>query len=163
METQLGSSSGCTYHIFLSFRGADTRKGFTDHLYTAFCNAGFHTFRDDDEIPKGKQIQPELEKAIKESSISVIVFSKHYASSKWCLNELLNILNRKKYDNRYVVFPIFYDVKPTDVGNQKGTFKEAFNEFHNNNADAAMVIEWRKALKEVSKLTGKVLQDQSNG
>ncbi|XP_024964696.1 TMV resistance protein N-like [Cynara cardunculus var. scolymus] len=161
METQLPSS---TYHIFLSFRGADTRKNFTDHLYTALCNAGFHTFRDDEEIQKGQQILPELEKAIKESSISVIVFSKHYGSSKWCLNELLNILERKRSDDRYSVFPIFYDVQPTEVGNQNGVFKEAFDKYEESGQQSKKKIEqWRNALKEVSKLTGKVLKDESNG
>lgn len=163
METQQ-QPFRCTYHIFLSFRGSDTRKSFTDHLYTALCNAGFHTFRDDDEIQKGQQIQIELERAIKESSISVIVFSKHYASSKWCLNELLNILQRRKTDDRYRVFPIFYDVQPNEVGNQKGSFEKAFDEFQKNGEHSEEKIdEWRKALKEVSKLTGKVLQDESNG
>ncbi|KAI3755009.1 hypothetical protein L1987_54802 [Smallanthus sonchifolius] len=125
------------------------------------CDANFHTFRDDEEIQKVQQIQPELERAIKESSISVIVFSKHYASSKWCLNELLNILHRRKTDDRYRVFPIFYDVQPSDVGNQRGSFKQAFDEFEKNGVEK--VDQWRKALKEVSKLTGKVLQDESNG
>ncbi|KAJ9535410.1 hypothetical protein OSB04_un001473 [Centaurea solstitialis] len=166
METQLPpSSSSSTYHIFLSFRGSDTRKNFTDHLYTALCNAGFHTFRDDDEIPKGQQILPELERAIRESSISVIVFSKGYASSKWCLNELVQILGRKRKNGAgYSVFPIFYDVQPTEVGNQKGRFKEAFDRYEESGEHSKDKIgEWREALKEVSKLTGKVLEDESNG
>jgi hypothetical protein len=40
--------------VFLSFRGEDTRKNFTDHLYTALVQAGIHTFRDDDEIGRRK-------------------------------------------------------------------------------------------------------------
>ncbi|KAI5570219.1 hypothetical protein BDE02_11G012300 [Populus trichocarpa] len=40
----------CKYQVFLSFRGEDTRKNFTDHLYTALVQAGIHTFRDDNEI-----------------------------------------------------------------------------------------------------------------
>ncbi|KAI9215660.1 hypothetical protein POPTR_T002968v4 [Populus trichocarpa] len=32
------------YDVFLSFRGEDTRKTFTDHLYTALVQAGIHTF-----------------------------------------------------------------------------------------------------------------------
>ncbi|GKA91917.1 TMV resistance protein N-like protein [Tanacetum coccineum] len=153
-----------SYHIFLSFRGSDTRKTFTDHLYTALTNSGFHTFRDNDAIHKGKSIQPELETAIKQSKIAVIVFSKHYASSKWCLNELLSIMARKTCDASYCIFPVFYDVDPTEVGNQKGRFRDAFDEFERKGEFSTERIgEWRNALKVVSKLTGKVMQDEANG
>ncbi|KAI5344497.1 PREDICTED: TMV resistance [Prunus dulcis] len=54
----------CSYHAFLSFRGEDTRKGFTDHLYRALELAGIHTFRDDDEIERGADIAAELNKAM---------------------------------------------------------------------------------------------------
>ncbi|KAI8551776.1 hypothetical protein RHMOL_Rhmol06G0212900 [Rhododendron molle] len=37
------STSPCSYDVFLSFRGEDTRKSFTDHLYTALDYAGFAT------------------------------------------------------------------------------------------------------------------------
>jgi hypothetical protein len=52
--------------VFLSFRGADTRKNFTDHLYKALVDAGIHTFRDDDEIRIGENIELELQKAIQQ-------------------------------------------------------------------------------------------------
>ncbi|KAM7466182.1 hypothetical protein LguiB_013744 [Lonicera macranthoides] len=77
------------YDVFLSFRGEDTRRNFTDHLYDALTRAGIHTFRDDDQLPRGKHIPFQLMKAIEESRISIIIFSKNYASSRWCLNELV--------------------------------------------------------------------------
>ena len=33
-----------------SFRGFDTHKNFTDHLYTPLVTHGIHTFRDDEEL-----------------------------------------------------------------------------------------------------------------
>ena len=42
------SSSSSTrrwnYDVFLSFRGEDTREGFTSHLYKALCDKGINTF-----------------------------------------------------------------------------------------------------------------------
>ncbi|KAI3683270.1 hypothetical protein L1987_83773 [Smallanthus sonchifolius] len=76
------------YDVFLSFRGADTRNRFTDHLYNALLDAGFNTFLDDEEIETGEPLKPELESAIKSSRASIIVMSKNYASSTWCLEEL---------------------------------------------------------------------------
>ncbi|GFS31638.1 disease resistance protein (TIR-NBS-LRR class) family [Actinidia rufa] len=120
------SNSPCSYHVFLSFRGEDTRKTFTDHLYTALVHAGFRTFRDDDGIERGEDIKSELQKAIQESRISIVVFSKDYASSSWCLDELVMILNRKR-TSKYMLLPVFYDVDPSQVRKQMGCFEEAFS------------------------------------
>ncbi|CAL5378114.1 unnamed protein product [Camellia sinensis] len=103
----------------------DTRKTFTDHLYTSLVQTRCRTFKDDDDIEKGESIKLELHRAIPLSRISVIVFSKNFASSKWCLNELLTILECKR-TSKHVVIPVFYDVDPTEVKNQIGSFVEAF-------------------------------------
>ena len=55
--------------------------------------------------------------------ISIIVLSKNYVSSTWCLDELAKIVECKKYDQ--LVWPIFYDVDPSEVPNWKGNFGEA--------------------------------------
>ncbi|KAL7205660.1 hypothetical protein ACSBR2_018562 [Camellia fascicularis] len=127
MKGQECSSSNISaiYHVFLSFRGQDTRKAFTDHLYTSLVQAGFRTFKDDDDIERGENIKLELHKAIRVSRISVVVFSKEYASSRWCLDELLMILECKR-TSKHMVLPVFYDVDPSQVKNQTGGFAEAF-------------------------------------
>ncbi|KAG4156279.1 hypothetical protein ERO13_D03G164266v2, partial [Gossypium hirsutum] len=120
--------SRCTYHVFLSFRGEDTRKSFTDHLYTALVHLGIRTFRDDEEIERGNNIKDEIEKAIlHHSKISIVVFSKNYAASTWCLNELVMILEHKK-SSKHIVLPVFYDVDPSQVKNQTGSYAEAFTQ-----------------------------------
>ncbi|TXG75701.1 hypothetical protein E1A91_1Z019000v1, partial [Gossypium mustelinum] len=101
----------------LSFRGEDTRKSFTDHLYTALVHLGIQTFRDDEEIERGNNIKDEIEKAIlHHSKISIVVFSKNYAASTWCLNELVMILEHKK-SSKHIVLPVFYDVDLSQVKN----------------------------------------------
>ncbi|XP_048430333.1 disease resistance protein RPV1-like isoform X2 [Pyrus x bretschneideri] len=159
------SSYRCSYHAFLSFRGQDTRKGFTDHLYRALELAGIHTFRDDDEIKRGEKIESELEKAIQESQVSIIVFSKDYASSRWCLNELLKIVERRNTDRRHVVLPVFYDVDPSDVRKQSGSFAEAFarHEKRFSTEEMDKVELWRRALRDVASLGGMVLGDRYEG
>jgi hypothetical protein len=114
-QTQLLSPSEPRWNhdVFLSFRGKDTRKTFTDHLYTALVHAGIHTFRDDDELPRGNHISNELLKAIQGSRVSIVVFSKGYASSSWCLDELVEILHCKNTIGQ-TFLPIFYDVNPSD-------------------------------------------------
>ncbi|KDP27361.1 hypothetical protein JCGZ_20185 [Jatropha curcas] len=144
-----------TYHVFLSFRGGDTRKNFTDHLYTALVQAGIHTFRDDDEIERGENIEQEIEKAIQESRISVIVLSKDYASSRWCLDELVMIMERRRTVG-HIVVPVFYDVDPLQVGNQIGSYGAAFARHEIAfKEEMEMVDGWRKALREVADMGGK--------
>ncbi|CAL5329903.1 unnamed protein product [Camellia sinensis] len=154
-----------------SFRGEDTRKNFTDHLYTALVGARLRTFRDDDEIERGENIKSELERAIKQSRSSVIVLSKDYVSSGWCLDELVMIVEQRRTVG-HVILPVFYDVDPSNVRKQSGTLAEAF-ERH----EAKFKVEiderkrkqgmekmglWRKALGEVADLGGMVLQNQAD-
>ena len=55
------------YDVFLSFRGKDTRKTFTDHLYDNLVAHGIHTFRDDEELENGGDIAADLDRAMDES------------------------------------------------------------------------------------------------
>ncbi|CAL5398996.1 unnamed protein product [Camellia sinensis] len=165
------SDSPCSYDVFLSFRGEDTRKTFTDHLYTALKHAGFRTFRDDDEIERGENIKFELQKAIQESRISIVVFSKDYASSSWWLDELVMILKHMNTTG-HVVLPIFYHVNPSHVRKQMGSFKKSFmrheNKFHSEAGERkddwkGKMQEWRAALREAADLAGMNLQNQADG
>ena len=166
--TEIASSScssssalrGRRYHVFLSFRGTDTRKNFTDHLYTALKQNGIFTFRDDEKLERGKTIDSELMKAIEESKIAIVILSKYYASSSWCLIELAKIIECMK-KTRLIVLPVFHYVDPSDVRYQRGTFAEAFakheERFKDNIED---VNTWRAALTDVANLSGFDLQNK---
>ncbi|KAG7941012.1 hypothetical protein I3843_16G016400 [Carya illinoinensis] len=146
------------HHVFLSFRGEDTHNTFTDHLCHALVDKGISTFKDDDKIGIGKPISPELLLAIKKSSMAVIVLSRNYASSTWCLQELATIIEFMK-EKEMRVLPIFYYVDPSDVGNQTGTFAGAFAEHEIRFENLEKVQTWRNALREVAKLSGCHLQN----
>ncbi|KAL3564713.1 hypothetical protein D5086_032759, partial [Populus alba] len=150
------------YDVFLSFRGKDTRKTFVDHLYTALVQVGIHTFRDDEELRRGEEISEHLLEAIRESKISIVVFSKTYASSSWCLKELVEILKCQRKKTGQIVLPIFYHIDPSNVRYQSGSFVEAFNK-HEERFEEKVVKEWRKALKDAGNLSGWNLNDMENG
>ena len=82
--------------IFLNFRGEDTRDNFTEHLYHALKERGFITFKDDKELVPGNPISSKLLDAIEKSRMAVIIFSENYASSTWCLEELVKIVKCMK-------------------------------------------------------------------
>ncbi|GJT89194.1 Toll/interleukin-1 receptor-like protein [Tanacetum coccineum] len=87
---------------------------------------GIHTFKDDERLQKGKRITDELLASIEDSRFYIIVFSKNYASSSWCLNELVKIMECWK-TNEQTAYPVFYDVYPSEVRKQSGAVGEAFD------------------------------------
>ncbi|XP_040374407.1 disease resistance protein RUN1 isoform X2 [Rosa chinensis] len=141
-----------TYEVFLSFRGEDTRFNFTDHLYTALCQRGIETFRDDDKLPRGEDVSQELLKAIEESRVSIVVFSQNYASSRWCLDELVKILDcRKSKGQKFRA--VFYKVAPSDVRHQTGAFGDAFAKIDQCKYKDS-IGKWSEALEEAANLSG---------
>ncbi|XP_009343375.3 disease resistance protein RUN1 [Pyrus x bretschneideri] len=146
-----------TYDVFLSFRGEDTRYNFTDHLYQALVRHGIHTFIDHSELPIGEKIAPTLLEAIENSRISVIIFSENYASSRWCLDELVHILECRKSKGQ-MTRSIFYKVDPSDVRHQRNSYDAAFADHslkYENNLEK--VQGWRTALTEAADLKGATL------
>lgn len=84
------------YDVFISFREEDTRKNFTSHLYGTLCWNGIYAYIDEKSLERGEEILAALLTVIEKSQISLLVFSKDYASSRWCLDELVHILKCKK-------------------------------------------------------------------
>ncbi|KAJ0794912.1 putative TIR domain, P-loop containing nucleoside triphosphate hydrolase [Helianthus annuus] len=145
------------YDVFLSFSGEDTRKNFVDHLYDALQRHGIHTFKDDERLKQGKSINEQLLKSIEESKLFIIVFSKKYASSSWCLNELVKIMECQK-SNDQIAYPVFYDVDPSEVRKQHGLVGEALAKHAN-----IEMGKWIEALKEAANLSGWDLRSTAHG
>ncbi|XP_042492299.1 toll/interleukin-1 receptor-like protein [Macadamia integrifolia] len=118
MASQMVGSAN--YDVFINFRGEDTRNNFVGHLYGALTKLGIHAFIDSKDLQKGDDIG-ELDAAIRGSKLSIAVFSEKYAESKWCLQELVQMLECHKTNNQ-IFFPIFFKVKTSDVKNQSGCF-----------------------------------------
>ncbi|RVW29123.1 TMV resistance protein N [Vitis vinifera] len=150
------ASSSCqgSHDVFLNFRGKDTRNGFTAHLYEALCNKKIRTFMDADKIVKGEEISASLVTAMDKSMFCIVVLSKNYASSTWCLDELVQILKCKNAKKR-TVLPIFYNVNPSDVREQKGSFAKAFAKLEEKfKEEMERVKMWKQALTEVANVSG---------
>ncbi|GJU22981.1 Toll/interleukin-1 receptor domain-containing protein [Tanacetum coccineum] len=146
------------YDVFLSFRGEDTRNNFVGHLYEALLRNCIETYKDDEKIDKGERINDQLLKSIQDSRFYIIVFSKNYASSSWCLDELVKIIECQKM-TEHTAFPVFYDVEPTEVRKQSGAVEKAFAD--NKKKEAAG--KWREAMEEASNLAGWELKATANG
>lgn len=140
---------------------------FINLLHTALTDVGIQTFKKHSEARKIKIVGSELQKAVKESRISIIVFSKDYAYSRRCLDELVNILERKQTAG-HMILPVFYRVDPSHVRKQTGSYAEAFHKYEEQTMvetverkteHIAKVKIWKASLKEVANMAGIVLED----
>ena len=112
----------------------------------ALCDKGIHTFIDD-KLPKGEEISEELIQAIKNSSILVIVFFENYVESKWCLDELAEIIECREKDQEVKIRSIFYKVDPSKIRYQKGNFRIALANYEKKfKINKDKVQWWRDAL-----------------
>ncbi|XP_068479746.1 disease resistance-like protein DSC1 isoform X3 [Phaseolus vulgaris] len=139
------------YDVFVSFRGTDIRQDFLSHLIEAFSRMHINAFVDN-KIVKGDGLSEALVHAIEGSPISLIIFSQDYASSHWCLSELVKIVECRK-KNGQIVLPIFYKVDPSYVRYQKGTYEVAFAK-HEIRYSLTTTQTWRSALTESATISG---------
>uniref|UniRef100_A0A7N2LAQ5 TIR domain-containing protein n=1 Tax=Quercus lobata TaxID=97700 RepID=A0A7N2LAQ5_QUELO len=149
-------ASRLRWHVFLSFRGEDTRYPFINNLNTSLHNKGIRAFRDDDGLRRGDEIAPTLLDAIEESAASIVVISQNYASSRWCLEELSKICECKR-----LILPVFYLVDPSDVRKQRGPFfGKHFREHEEKGIEKEKVTKWREAMETAGGKAGFVFQDK---
>lgn len=138
------------YHwdVFLSFRGLDTRHGFTERLYNALLLEGVRTFRDKEGLEGGDELAPVLLEVIQDSAAAIAVISERYAESSWCLEELATIFDRKK-----LLLPVFYGVDPSEVRWQKGPFNQGFLKLEKHYA-VDKLQRWRDAMSKAGNISG---------
>ncbi|KAG7583747.1 Toll/interleukin-1 receptor homology (TIR) domain superfamily [Arabidopsis suecica] len=140
-------------------RVMDVRKAFLSHILKEFKRKGIVTFIDNN-IERSKSIGPELIEAIRGSKIAVVLLSKDYASSSWCLNELVEIMKCRKILDQ-TVMTIFYEVNPTDVKKQTGDFGKVFKKTCKGSTNE-VIRNWIEALSEVATIAGEHSRNWDN-
>ncbi|KAL1203796.1 Disease resistance protein RML1A [Cardamine amara subsp. amara] len=151
MAASSSSSHVKRFHVFPSFHGPDVRRGFLSHLHKYFTINGITAFKDQ-EMERGNTIGPMLVQAIREATVSIVLLSKNYASSSWCLDELVEILKCKEASGQ-IVMPVFYEVDPSDVRKQRGDFGIAFQKSCDGRTEEDKQ-RWSKALAYVATIAG---------
>ena len=146
------SSSHVWLHdVFPSFRGEDVRKNFLSHIKKEFKRKTI-TFFNDNGIERGESIAPELIRGIRGSNIAIVLLSRNYASSKWCLEELVEIMKCREELGQTVI-AIFYTVDPSDVKKLTGDFGKVFRKTCKGKAKEE-IRRWKQALEKVAIIAG---------
>ena len=141
------------YDVFISFRGEDTRDNFTSHLHAALCRNQIETYIDN-RLERGDEVWPALVHAIKDSIVFLIIFSENYASSTWCLNELVEIMECKQSGQQHII-PVFYRVDPSHVRKQSGSYHTALAKLERGfKRYDDMSHKWKDALFQAANLSG---------
>lgn len=151
------------WDVFISFHGQDTRNNFTSHLYRRLDDLQIHPYLDNFELRAGEVIWDALVEAIQKSKIHVVVFSENYASSSWCLNELVEIFNWHQQTKNLVV-GVYCNIEPKVVRWQSGSFEQSFKEHEARvtemkevvaaEAEREKVKGWRRTLNNVAAISG---------
>ncbi|XP_018715165.2 TMV resistance protein N-like [Eucalyptus grandis] len=139
----------CRYEAFLSFRGGDVRGGFVEFLYEGLDDSGIIAFIDHRGIEIGEHIMPKILQVIGHTQICIPIFSKDFASSKSCLKEV-----EKMVECDRTIMPIFYDVSPSVVGEQKESYQQSFHDHEAKGVPLTTINNWKEALQIVSRRRG---------
>ncbi|KAI9084094.1 hypothetical protein K1719_033950 [Acacia pycnantha] len=122
-----GSAKRWKYHVFLSFRGEDTRRSFTDHLYHALQCKGIIAFRDDEDLARENLL------------------------NRVCFRQLKNQFPLLLFYLQIMLLQL----DPSNIRHQTGNFGKAFKKLEEKfSQDKIKVQRWRDALEEVANLSG---------
>ncbi|XP_030449271.1 toll/interleukin-1 receptor-like protein [Syzygium oleosum] len=147
------------YDVFLSYNRCerDARSFFPQHLHDALNQRGIKSYKYSEDLEKGEEIAPEVDEAIENSRIALVILSTHYASSASCLSELVKVLEQNNLIGKRVLV-LFYGVKPSCVRRQTESYQAAMEEHVDRYGSSSdKVRQWREALTEVGDMRGWIL------
>ena len=138
------------YDVFLNHRGPDVKCSFVSHLYDLLRERGCNPFLDAKSLIKGNHALNSINEALHGVRVHLAIFSKGYAESKYCLNELFDMMKSPEK-----VIPVFFQgVEPEHLRwIESGPFVDAFKKHLGKKRDED-VKRWKTALLEASHLTG---------
>eukprot|EP01018_Ginkgo_biloba_P020243 Gb_34049 [translate_table: standard] len=145
------------YDVFLSHRGPDVKNTLASSLNSYFRVYRLRVFFDKDELYAGDMLADTIQDAIRTASVHVAIFSKGYAESRWCLDELHLML-----ESGAKIIPVFYDVHPLDLRwVERGLYADTFKRHEEKKRyDSQTLQRWKKALQDVSNISGLVVDSQ---
>ncbi|CAN0842431.1 Disease resistance protein L6 [Linum grandiflorum] len=164
IEQSNSSSSTAKHEVFFSFTGREVGhemlailKRSLDHLKVRALSNDATEVRVFDEtahLRVGEEIETGLARAIRQSKIYIPIFSASYADTKWCLEELVEMVKHQKREKGHLILPIFYCVDSRDVRHQTGPYKAAFQQHERKNVDRKTLRRWKAAMNKVGSLKG---------
>jgi hypothetical protein len=113
------------------------------------------------ELQEGDNFIDQIKGAIRTAFVHVAIFSPHYVESKWCLDELLDML-----ESGAPIIPVFYQVEPAELRWGKKVYAAALHDLEKKKSydaetntmkpryESTTIENWRKALSRVADISG---------
>ncbi|XP_047148036.1 disease resistance protein RPS6-like [Vigna umbellata] len=124
-STEFASSSSklpWMYDVLFNFTGDEICNKFVSNLDSGLSSVGFTTFLHHHNAVKPMHIEQPIMDLCR---VAIVVFTKTYSQSAWCLHELQKIIEWHKTYCRHVL-PVYYEISPSDIRLQKGDFGKDF-------------------------------------
>jgi len=153
LESSSSKLSGM-YDVLINFNGEDIERKFVSHLDSALSAVGSTTFLHHQNAVQSTHIEPPI---LDLCRVAIVVFTKSYSESAWCLHQLQQIIKWHQTYCRHVL-PVYYEISPSEVRLQKGDFGKAFKAtahqtFSRQQLEHAM-SRWSYALTKATNLFG---------
>jgi len=147
------------YDVLINFSEEDIERKFVSHLDSALSAVGFTTFLHHQNTVESTHTQ---EPILNLCRVAIVVFTKSYSKSAWCLHQLQQIIHWQETYCRHVL-PVYYEIQPSEVRFQTGDFWKAFKAtaqqtFSGQQLEDGM-SRWSHALTKATNLFG---WDESN-
>jgi len=95
--------------IFISHRGPDSKRTFYSFLKAELKRYGYYAFLDEPDLRCGGPAWKTIEAQLKAADLVIVVLSKDYGRSPWCLMELAAAMANKQQWGQQVL-PVFFGV-----------------------------------------------------
>lgn len=129
-----------TYDIFINYRGV------------GLVSQGLRVFLEKTANAQEENISTAIERAIGSASVDIVLFSRRYAESRHCLEELCSIIG-----SHGKIIPVFLDVEPSDLRYPEEGCYAVFFQKHNIRFPLK-IHEWKNALRQVADISGFVIK-----
>ncbi|GLJ23730.1 hypothetical protein SUGI_0449780 [Cryptomeria japonica] len=158
-QRERSAASQKLYDAFISHRGPDVKDTLAKQLYKLLQERGCRAFLDREEIEGGDSIPFAINNGICSSVVQIAIFSKRYAESKWCLDELVLMLAQT--DALFI--PVFYEVNPWELRHtEKGAYTAAFSDYRRKERYLDKLDEWKSALEFAADISGYELSEHKD-
>lgn len=139
------------YDVFINYQNNEiSANRFVDNLYEVLRYCGVRAFVKSTEGEEEEVLDGRTKHAISTAKLHLAIFSKEYARSPKCLSELYEMVKNGKK-----VFPLFFDVEPSDARWIKRSYAEAFQRHgRQQRFHIETLNNWKDALHAVSLITG---------
>ena len=121
-STSSSSKPQWMYDVLINFSKEDILRKFVYHLDFVLTSVGISTFLYHQSVVKETQFKEPL---LNMCQVVIVVFTKTYSQSAWCLHQLQQIIQWHETYRRHVL-PVYYEIQPSHVRLQKGDFGKVF-------------------------------------